>query len=189
MGEERGAHPAGPSDEALMQDYQAGDLSAFDVLYVRYEKRVFSYLLRQIGDPEAAADLFQETFLRLHRSREDYDPNRSFLAWIFTIAGNLVRTEFKRRSSRLDERAETDVEHIGGGTPTDARAEQAEMADRIRAALDALPQEQRQVILLNKCEGLSYREIAEITRSTAAAVKQMAYRALLGLRNRLKDVV
>lgn len=175
-------------DEALMAAYQAGDMAAFDTLYARYESRIFNHLLRQTGDPETAGDLFQETFLKLHRSRQDYDPERPFSHWIFTIAANLVKTEFKRRRVRAVERAEAEIEGFGGGEPADARAERRESQNRIRIALESLTEAQRQVILLSKYEGISYAEIARITGNTAQAVKQMAYRGLQILREKLKEL-
>ena len=85
------------SDEALMADYQRGDATAFEMLFRRYKDRVYGYFVRRFNDREAAEDLFQSTFLRVHRARRDYDTNRPFATWIFAIASNLGRDELKRR--------------------------------------------------------------------------------------------
>jgi len=175
----------GPSDEALMADYQAGDLSAFDLLYTRYESQIYNYLLRLTRDPETAADLFQETFLRLHRSRKQYDSGRPFSTWLFTLASNLAKTEFARRSRAGVQRG-VDVDQLSVSKPTSV--EKNEIIRLVQNALEELLPEQKQVLLLSKFEGFNYREIADMTGKTVDAVKQMAYRALQSLRVKLKDI-
>ncbi len=86
-----------PSDEKLMRMYAAGDPVAFQLIFSRYEKRIYNFLLRRIGDADRAKDLFQEIFLRLHQNRDSFDPRRSFAAWFFAIANNLVRDELRRK--------------------------------------------------------------------------------------------
>ncbi len=186
MDEETDRRQDGPSDEALMADYQADDLSAFDLLYLRYENRVYNYLLRLTGDQDTAADLFQETFLRLHHSRRQYDPKRRFSTWLFTLASNLAKTEFVRRSR--SRQSSTDVDQLSGAESADTGVEHKEISSLIQRALESLSPDQRQVILLSKFERLNYREIANMTGKTVHAVKQMAYRALQDLRHKLKDI-
>ena len=185
MNGETNRRESDPSDEVLMADYQAGDLSAFDLLYTRYESQIYNYLLRLTRDPETAADLFQETFLRLHRSRKQYNSGRPFSTWLFTLASNLAKTEFARRSRAGVQRG-VDVDQLGGGTS--ATVENKETARLVQNALEDLLPEQKQVLLLSKFEGFNYREIADMTGKTANAVKQMAYRALQDLRVKLKDI-
>jgi RNA polymerase sigma-70 factor (ECF subfamily) len=182
------------SDGELMALYQQGNLAAFNLLYSRYEKRIYNYLLRHLGNPERSDDLFQETFLRLHRDRHSYDPQFPFATWLFTIASNLAKNEYKRVSRRqkvfdgteinyeqvVDERWQTDPETV---------LDRSDRAVRIEGALQLLPASQREVVIMSKYQGLSYTEIAEITGMSVGAVKQKAHRALVALREHLHDLV
>src|SRR3990170_5013323 len=86
------------SDEELMKRYQSGDEAAFEEIYSRYAKRIYGFLLRRLGHPDECAELFQETFLRLHRGRSLYRPEMPFKAWVYTIANNLVRDRVRARA-------------------------------------------------------------------------------------------
>lgn len=177
------------TDEALMARYQAGDLSAFNLLHVRYEKRIYNYFLKHIGDPERAAELFQETFMKLHRDRHRYDSERPFFSWIFTIASNTAKNELKRigRSRKFFGEGDVDYETVkdlhGRGGEEDI--EKKEQADRVKRALRSLPDGQREVIILSKYEGLRYAEIARITGGSVGGVKQKIHRGMMTLRKLL----
>jgi RNA polymerase sigma-70 factor (ECF subfamily) len=179
----------GPSDEKLMGRYAAGDLLAFRELYSRYEKRIYNFFLRRLGDPERAADLFQEAFLRLHRNRGRYDSRRSFAAWFYTIANNLVRDEMRmRRGIHFEAIEEEDsLPASSFAAPEESRA-MTEIREKVESALKMLPETQKEVLLLSRFEGLSHREIAGITGRSNVAVRQLLYRALQNLRRQLSDV-
>ncbi|HEX9384404.1 MAG TPA: sigma-70 family RNA polymerase sigma factor, partial [Gemmatimonadaceae bacterium] len=87
----------GTSDEILMAAYQAGNQDAFGELFERYAGRVYGFLVRRLGDVATAEDLHQEAFLRLHRARDSYNPERPFRAWLFTIVHNLVNDSLRSR--------------------------------------------------------------------------------------------
>src|SRR6266851_4556388 len=89
-----------PKDEALMAAYQKGDGRAFETLFTRYQDRIFGYFVRTFGDRSLAEDLFQRTFLHLHRARAAYNPARPFVSWLFGIASNLGKDELKHRARR-----------------------------------------------------------------------------------------
>lgn len=177
------------SDEALMLAYQQGDMAAFEKIYMRYEHKVYSYLYHRLGDREVCQDLFQDIFLRVHRARHDFDPQRPFATWLFTIANNALKNELKRLGRLKAKFAhglpEPVVESENGGVRYEAGAKLSEASRRIGRALQKLPDTQREVILLNKFFGFSYAEIAEMTGSTEAAVKQKAYRGYTALRGLL----
>ncbi len=177
-----------PSDEKLMRMYAAGDPLAFQLLFSRYEKRIYNFLLRRIGDVDRAKDLFQETFLRLHRNRDKFDPRRSFAAWFYTIANNLVRDELRmKRGIQSEAIEENSLPPSGLATPEESRA-MAETKVKVDGALKNLPEAQREVLLLSRFEGLGHNEIAGITGKSEAAVKQLLYRALQNLRRQLHDI-
>ena len=102
------------SDEELMAQYQNGDMNAFNLLYMRYEKRIYNYFLKRLTNPERSAELFQDTFLKLHQYRDRFDPKLSFRAWLFTIASNIAKSEFKRaeKTKNLFDNGEVDYDII-----------------------------------------------------------------------------
>src|SRR5690606_14852806 len=90
------------SDEALFQRYQEGNEDAFRLIVERYEPSIKGFLHKRLKDEERVQDLTQDTFLRVHRARERYDSNRKFSTWIYTIASNLLKNEYRNRSRRRE---------------------------------------------------------------------------------------
>lgn len=167
------------SDDALMARYAEGDLVAFQELYGRYERRLYGFCLRYLGDPDAAADVFQEVFKRVVDARYRYRPRDRFASWIFTIAHRVCvdHTRSKERAGAL-----ADPPLDGAAQIQEDFEERLAREAELRSLLSSLPREQREVLLLSKYYGLSYREVAEIVGSTETAVKQKVYRALQTLR-------
>ena len=163
-----------------MERYAAGDAAAFEQLYARYETRLYGFCLRMLAEPDAAADAFQETFIRIIDARIAYERRGRFDSWIFTIARRVcidsIRWEH-RHATYEAERASLPVADARPGPGI-----QAEWRDELQRVLGALPLEQREVLLLHRYQGFSYAEIATMTQSTEAAAKQKAYRALTTLR-------
>lgn len=169
------------SDDVLMARYAEDDLSAFRELYARYERRIYGFCLRFLGDPDAAADAFQDAFKRVIDARHRYRGRGRFESWIFTVARRACLDQLRkdRRAAALG-----DARHAGEREPGVAESPERRHAteDELLRLLSRLPPEQREVLLLSKYYEFTYREIAEITGSTEAAAKQKAYRALLALR-------
>ena len=90
------------SDEELFALYQKGNESAFGQLVMRYEPLISGFLHKRLKDDERVRDLTQDTFLRVHRARERYDTGRKFSTWIYTIASNLLKNEYRNRSRRRE---------------------------------------------------------------------------------------
>lgn len=177
------------SDEALMAGYQLGDVAAFEILFERYQQRLFGYFMRRLADPELAADLFQRTMLRIHRARHDYDPSRPFGAWAFSIAGNLVKDELKLRSRRPGDAQWTEPSDDAVVAVRDPERELLSKSQvaALREAVAALPEKQRDVVVLHKFDGLSFREIAEELGEQVEAVKARALRGYRNLRTRVRS--
>ncbi|RMD93756.1 MAG: RNA polymerase sigma factor, partial [Calditrichaeota bacterium] len=179
------------SDEALMALYQQGEMQAFEFLYTRYEKKIYNFLLRRIGDVESAQELFQNVFLTLHRNRHQFDTKLNFSTWFFTMANNLLKNEFKRLY-RMRKNLEhvlinfTAIDSNNGHAELEELIIKQENTQLIKKALSALPESQREILLLSKFEGFTYPEIAEIMGCSVASVKQKAYRAYLTLREKLE---
>ena len=181
---------SGATDEELMSRYQAGEVAAFDLLYLRYERRIYSFLLRLVGDKERCAELFQETFLQLHEHRQQYDPERPFGAWIFRIARNLAYNEIRRvkRQGPVVEIGGDRDEAIRSNQPDPQEVlEDRQLRQQVDRALQLLSPEQREAILLSYYGGFKYREIAQMTDATEDAVKQRVRRGMQALRDQCRN--
>jgi len=181
MGPSRGGHRDGSepiSDERLMEKYANGDPASFQILFDRYEARAHAYFQRRTGSVDRANDLFQELFLRVHRSRDRFDPKRSFAAWFFQIAHRLVLDDLRRVRRRRESPA-----HGRDECEWANRREEMEI-DRIDAEslLAALTREERLVVMASQLEGVRYAELARQLDRSTAAVRQMASRAIRRLR-------
>jgi RNA polymerase sigma-70 factor (ECF subfamily) len=195
-------------DAALMQAWIAGDVRAFETLYMRHKGPLYRYLLRHARDRALADDLFQDTWGRLIGARARYEPRARFQTFLFTLAHNLFVDHCRRASVRPvsasslpgphggdddddgDERGGLGVGAIPAPEPTqpDRRAEQQETRARIRAALDALPREQRDVFLLYEETGLSIEEIANVTGVGPETAKSRLRYAVAKLRAAMADL-
>lgn len=175
---------AAASDEELMAAHVRGEAAAFGELFRRYAPRLGRLLARDLGRGEDARDLVQQTFLQLHRARHDFRPGARLRPWLFTIALNLKRQHFRRQGRRpeaaLHPDGDADEPVAPGGDP-EARLHDASL----RKALDALPEPQREVIVLHWFEGLSFREIADAVGASQPAVKVRAHRGYNLLRQAL----
>ncbi|MEL6546503.1 MAG: RNA polymerase sigma factor [Myxococcota bacterium] len=170
------------TDEQLMSAYCAGDQAAFRELFGRYGERLALAALRIVGDEAAARDVVQQTFLQLHRARNDYDPSRSFRPWLYTIAMNLARDERRRQGRRREDALDMEPEaDLGAQHPEQVVATQ-ERRRVMASALATLSEDQRQVVVLHWYEGLSFPEIAQTTGAGLSAVKVRAHRAYKKLR-------
>ena len=158
------AEPIGArTDEELMLVYQAGDRQAFDDLYARYAKPIYNFLRRTASRPDAADDLLQKTFLHVHTGRHQYQPQAPFRHWIFTIARNVLRDDARQQRRRpvvnadeFDERLATE------GTSSQPRSHSIEISLIISEAVSALPLSQREVIVLNRYQGLTARGTSRV---------------------------
>lgn len=168
------------NDEELMSAYAKGEPAAFDELFARHGQKVYNLFLRAFGNATTADDLTQETFLRVVTAREHYVPVRTFSSWLYTIAMNLLRDQLRRRKRQgpSEDLSAVDLE-LAHAAPDD---ENAEKLAAVQKAVQCLPAEQREVILLAKYQALSYAEIAQILGIAETAAKQRAYRALKTLR-------
>jgi RNA polymerase sigma-70 factor (ECF subfamily) len=161
------------SDEALMVAVARGDERALLQLVDRHAGRIHRFLARMSADAAEAEDLLQETWIRIVRSADSFDPSRRFQPWAFRIAGNLARDYHRRRLVRNR-----------GPEPASTRASQLDPLERmdLRARIAALPERLREVLVLRYYEGMSEVEMAEALAIPRGTVKSRLHHAMRGLR-------
>jgi RNA polymerase sigma-70 factor (ECF subfamily) len=178
----------GDDDVRLMLALRAGDESAFDGLFARWSGPLLRFLERMVRDTASAEELVQETFLRLYRARERYEPEARFSTWLYTIATRLALNEL-RRPRRQNPHRSTDEEDADGhalvlaaDTPrADDIAHARNVGDRVEQALAKLPERQRIALWLSAVEGLSYADVAANLETSEKSVKALVHRARCAL--------
>ena len=179
-----------PSDEELVQAFQAGDLSAFDTLVERWERKIRGAIYRILGSDEDARDICQEAFLKAFRSLPQFKQQARFSSWLYQIALNLCRDRMRRRRGKkivsLDDPM-TDHSNLLRQEPSGRDGvESLELARFVSDAVAELPEEQREVIVLKEYQGLTFVEIAEALDLPTSTVKTRLYRGLVQLREALE---
>ena len=180
------------TEEVLMLRYQEGDRRAFDALFARLAPLVHGYFKRTFAEASVADDLLQATFLNLHRARQRYRPDQKLRPWLFAIAANVRMDELRRRHRLPVAAGAEDVdralerESLERGVPE--VLEEAERSAQVRRALAELPDSQRQVIEMNRFDGLSFGEIARVLDISEGACKLRAFRGYEALRSRLASL-
>lgn len=182
------------SDRAAMTRLVAGENRALDELMGRHATAVFHFLYRMLGNEDDANDLAQETFVRVYRACASYRPQQRFSAWLFTIAANLARNHLRWRARHpnlsLDAEDETTGQTLGENLPAprgdpSSDTEANEQAAAVRRAVQQLPEDLREAIVLCEWEELKVAEAAEILESSPKAVESRLYRARQLLREKL----
>ena len=187
---------AAMDDEDLMQAFQNGSVEAFDLLVARYKDPLAAYLYRFLGDARESEDLLQETFLRVFRNRHSYRRIARFSTWLYTIAGNLARSEYRKRRRRRvtslqgvnRDSEEYEVEIPDESFRPDTSANGAIQDEAIQKAFAQIPEEFREVVVLRDIQQLAYEEIAEITGLPMGTVKSRINRGRTKLQQLLRDV-
>ncbi|HZR18111.1 MAG TPA: sigma-70 family RNA polymerase sigma factor [Verrucomicrobiae bacterium] len=190
----------GGTDEQDREDMArlaAGHDAALSALMERHGARLFHYLLRQINNETDAADLAQESFVRVYQNAARFRPNHRFSTWLYTIATNLLRDRFRwhKRHPQVSLEAETEsgASLKDGLTDTAAspseEAESSERAEEVRRAVQGLPVELRTPLILFEYEGLSHAEIGAVLNCSAKAVEVRLYRARGQLRKQLQKTL
>lgn len=178
------------SEKDLIQAFQEGDEFAFVSLYNRYKDAVYGFCLKMVHDEALAQDLMQETFLRVYENRERLMKADSFKSWMFTIARNQCLNRIRRRKREVPLEKERGEEPVvpKGKTPV-ARLEKSEQIDLVDRCLQQLKPSYREVIILREYQGLSYKEIAAVTRSTLSAIKSRLFKARRKLATILEPMI
>jgi RNA polymerase sigma-70 factor (ECF subfamily) len=182
------------SDEDLLGRFCRGQTEAFGALVRRYERELYGYLRRYLGDSSLAEDVFQNTFLQLYLKSGQYEAGRPVRPWLYTIATHqaidALRRNGRHQAVSIEQRAEAAGNGDAGGLlemlesrgpgPLEQVAAQ-ERRERVRASVERLPEFLRQVLILAYYQGLKYREIADILDIPVGTVKSRLHAALVKL--------
>jgi len=189
------------SDEQLLDAYRHGDKSSFATLVARYQRELYHFLTRFLGDRVAAEDVFQETFLQVHQSRNQFDPARRFKPWLFTIAANkardLMRSRARRPTNPLqaavgsgDDAGTEYIDLMAASGPAGQRPEEPleeqEMKDAVQRIVQSMPGHLREILLLSYFHQFPYKQIGDILGIPLGTVKSRLHAAVAYFADRWK---
>jgi RNA polymerase sigma factor (sigma-70 family) len=180
-------------DEDLMELFQGGYDEAYSVIVTRYRERIHQFIFRYTKNHLDSEDLVQETFLRVFRSRNSYERIARFSTWLFTIAQNLIRNQYKR-SQRMqmvslsqsdDQDQEITIDLPDPGVSAEEQLHLTMTMSHLQKSLEAIPADFRDVLVMRDVQQLTYEEIMEITHLPMGTVKSRINRG----RARLQDLM
>ena len=188
-------------DALLVERAKAGDVRAFEMLVVKYQRRVERLIGRMVRDVDLVPDIAQEAFIRAYRAIPQFRGDSAFYTWLYRIAVNTAKKALleSKRDLTVSEsslagrdeddetsRAETELTH--GETPEAVLASK-QIAEAVNSAVQALSEELRQAITLREIEGLSYEEIAELMDCPIGTVRSRIFRAREAIAQRLRPLL
>jgi RNA polymerase sigma-70 factor (ECF subfamily) len=195
----RDTPPLGKTDEQLIAAYQKGDRTSFTLLVSRYERELFHFLVRFLSDKAAAEDVFQETFLQVHQSAKDFDTQRRFRPWLFTIAANkardLIRSNARRPTNPLQASINGNDEESGefldlmrsSDESPDAPMEKRELRQKVQSTVTSMPENLREILLLSYFHQFPYKQISDILDIPLGTVKSRLHSAVANFADRWKS--
>jgi RNA polymerase sigma-70 factor, ECF subfamily len=186
----------GLSDAEVMLQVKAGDEPAFAYLVQKYRRPIASFMYRMAHNSAAAEDLAQEVFLRVYRSRKNYEASAKFTTWLYRIATNLAvnyarDTRHERPESTVsldepDENTGLTMDIPDTSLSAEEMLVRRERLAAIRQKVQALPERQRLAVVMHKYQQMDYRQIAEVLKLSESATKSLLFRAYETLREQLK---
>ncbi len=188
------------ADAALVERVKQGDVKAFEMLVVKYQRRIERLIGRMVRDVDLVPDIAQETFIRAYRAIPQFRGDSAFYTWLYRIAVNTAKkalmelkrdplvTEAARASRDEDEEPRVESETSDGETP-EAILASKQIADAVNFAIEGLSEELRQAITLREIEGLSYEEIAELMNCPIGTVRSRIFRAREAIAARLRPLL
>ena len=181
------------TDEELISRFQNGEEQAYIELVNRYRDRLMSFIYRFVNDQVAAEDIVQDTLVKLYTHKDYYRNIAKFSTWIYTIAGNLAKTELRKNKRRkvtnLSDMGSDDWEfEIPAKEDTAEKVHSQFDGEQINKAIQTLPDHFREVIILRDIQELSYEEVSNIVEVPLGTVKSRINRARLQLQEMLKEL-
>src|SRR5690606_28638810 len=186
------------SDVVLVERVQQGDKEAFNLLIVKYQRKIMRLLSRLIRDPVEIEDVAQETFIKAYRALPNFRGDSAFYTWLYRIAVNTAKNHLvadrRRPTSSFtyeNEDGETfdETENLSDINTPEAAFASREIVETVNQAIEALPEELRTAIILREIEGLSYEEIAQSMGCPIGTVRSRIFRAREAISHRLRPLL
>jgi RNA polymerase sigma-70 factor, ECF subfamily len=190
------------TDLLLVERAKRGDQKAFEMLVIKYQRRIERLIARMVRDVDLVQDIAQETFIRAYRAMPQFRGDSAFYTWLYRIAVNTAKkalvdmkrdplvTESARASANDDDDETSRVEReLTDGETPEALLASKEIAQAVNAAMEALSEDLRQAITLREIEGLSYEEIAELMNCPIGTVRSRIFRAREAIALRLRPLL
>lgn len=172
------------SDEELMQRYRIGEMEAFQELHNRHAAKVYGFLSKKLSGTSHADDVFQETFLRLHRFRNKYDSSFPFLPWLFTLCRNAMLDKLRKQQVR--DKREVSLEETAEANNTGSSSEMVPQQAVLQSYLESLSDREREVLTLHLEGGFTFKEVGTRLRITPANARKLSSRAIQKLKSMWK---
>jgi len=185
-------------DQQLVERVQRGDKAAFDLLVVKYQRKIFRLLSRLIRDAAEVEDVAQEAFIKAYRALPGFRGESAFYTWLYRIAINTAKNHLASQGRRAPTSTETDIEdaetfddgeHLRDLNTPDAMLLSRQVADAVNRAIERLPEDLRTAVVLRELEGLSYEEIAETMNCPIGTVRSRIFRAREAIAEELRPVL
>lgn len=182
-------------DEALVERARAGDTLAFQALFQKYNRRVYAVALGVVKRPEDAMDVVQDAFIKVHKHLATFQGASSFYTWLYRIVMNLGIDHVRKKRKIVEWGDDVPIEHAAGDRTLVPKVPHAnpsqsvvrrELSEKIRQALDTLPEYHRAVILLREVEGMSYEEIAEVLNVPKGTIMSRLFHARRKMQDQLQ---
>ena len=173
-----------PTDNALMAQVSAGELSRLAVLFERHHRALFRYFVSMNRSREMAEDLVQDVFFRMLRYRASYDPSKPFTAWMYQIARNASLDQAQKRGAEvvgIEEYTERHTEPASAAPGPEESAVRSQGLALLQRAMERLPDDKRELLVLSRYQGMKYEDIAEVLGCEIGTVKVRVYRAMRAL--------
>jgi RNA polymerase sigma-70 factor, ECF subfamily len=185
-------------DQQLVERVQRGDKAAFDLLVVKYQRKIFRLLSRLIRDTAEIEDVAQEAFVKAYRALPNFRGDSAFYTWLYRIAINTAKNYLVSQGRRAPTSTQADVEdaetfddgdHLRDLNTPDSMLVTKQVAEAVNRAIDQLPEDLRTAIVLRELEGLSYEEIAESMQCPIGTVRSRIFRAREAIALELKPIL
>jgi RNA polymerase sigma-70 factor, ECF subfamily len=186
---------AGAIDAALVARAQQGEMVAFEVLVVKYQRRVAATVRRFVRDDPITEEVTQEVFLSAFLALASFKPDGDFAAWLFTIARNAARSYLRSAQNRQDDRPVPlpddagDSDRLGAAPSPEEEAMAHQLFERINAEVETLPDVQRRALLMREVDGLDYKAIAAALGQPVNTVKSHIFRARDAIAHRVRPLL
>lgn len=185
-------------DQQLVERVQRGDKAAFDLLVVKYQRKIFRLLSRLIRDTAEIEDVAQEAFVKAYRALPNFRGDSAFYTWLYRIAINTAKNYLVSQGRRAPTSTQSDVEeaetfddgdHLRDLNTPDSMLVTKQVGDAVNRAIDQLPEDLRTAIVLREIEGLSYEEIAESMQCPIGTVRSRIFRAREAIALELRPIL